>query len=262
MLADRNFCGYPVRRRLAATGADLLIRARADHRAPGDAGLTRRIGPNGWPTPPPPAAATSATTTAAPAAAPCPRDRLHHRGHRMRPHRGRYRRRPADSPTHTERYRLITTLAGPGGPRRLPGRLLRPAVGIGPSYREIKTFTLRPAACCARPARQDQAGNLGPALRRPARPDRPRQSRRRRMTTTPTASPTPSPCAPCAARSPPPRRTSPPKCSPAPATPPPPPPPPAHRRQTANAAPPAQAARHPHPYQITITRPSPDQPGP
>lgn len=34
VIADRNFCGYPVVACLAATGADMLIRARADQRLP------------------------------------------------------------------------------------------------------------------------------------------------------------------------------------------------------------------------------------
>ena len=34
VVADRNFCGYPVSPPLAATGADVLIRARADQKFP------------------------------------------------------------------------------------------------------------------------------------------------------------------------------------------------------------------------------------
>jgi Insertion element 4 transposase N-terminal/Transposase DDE domain len=147
VLADRNFCGYPVAAVLAATGADFLIRARADQRFPVLEAL-----PDG----------SYRSVLPHPAAA---RARWHRNGERRR----RGSPLPPDpastlpgiavrvieatitiirngEPPRTERYRLITTLTDPSqAPAAQIAACYAQRWEIETSYREIKTFTLRPA---------------------------------------------------------------------------------------------------------------------
>jgi len=147
VVADRNFCGYPSAAVLAATGADFLIRAKSSQRFP-----VLEVLPDG----------SCRSVLPHPAAA---RARWHRNGERRR----RGSPLPPDprsslpgipirvieatitiirngEPPRTERYRLITTLTDP---RAAPAAHLAACYAqrweIETSYREIKTFTLRPA---------------------------------------------------------------------------------------------------------------------
>lgn len=135
VLADRNFCGYPVAAALAATGADLLIRVKSSQWLPALEPL-----PDG----------SCRSVLATPAS-----------GHRHA--EARYRRRPrpgppaglairlieADitlapegGPPRTERCRLITTLADPAtAPAAALAACYAQRWETGNSYREIKIFT-------------------------------------------------------------------------------------------------------------------------
>jgi hypothetical protein len=144
VLADRNFSGYPVAALLAATGADLLIRARSSQHFP-----VLRALPDG--------SATSVLPRPAAAKA------LHQRnGHRRRrasrlppsPRSGLpglairvieadITITPAGGPPRTERYRLITTLTDPAAaPAAQIAACYAQRWEIETSYRELKTSTL------------------------------------------------------------------------------------------------------------------------
>jgi len=142
VIADRNFCGYPVVACLAATGADVLIRAKSSQRllvlqALAD-GSYRSILPN-------------------PAAA-----RARHNRNFMRRARGStlgpdtglvpglpvrvieadLTLTPAGGPPRTERYRLITTLTDPAqAPAAQIAACYAQRWEIETSYREIKVST-------------------------------------------------------------------------------------------------------------------------
>jgi hypothetical protein len=146
VLADRNFCGYPVAACLAATGADFLIRARADQRFP-----VVDAFPDG----------SYLSVLPDPAAA---RARWHRNGERRR----RSSPLPPDprsalpgiairvieaaititaagAPARTERYRLITTLTDPGqAPAAQAAACYAQRWEIENSYREAKALTLGP----------------------------------------------------------------------------------------------------------------------
>ena len=143
VLADRNFCGYPVAACLAATGADVLIRAKASQQFPVHEALPDGSYRSVLPDP----AATRAW--------------LHRNGQRRR--RGSLLPpdprpvlpgiairvietdltiTPAGGPARTERYRLITTVTDP---REAPAARLAALYAqrweIETSYREIKAST-------------------------------------------------------------------------------------------------------------------------
>jgi hypothetical protein len=134
VLADRNFCGYPVAAAIAATGADLLIRVKSSQWLPvlealpdGSArsvlaepasgqrhAAARR---RGRPLPGPPAGlpvrVIDATLTLT----------------------------PASGPPRTERYRLITTLAAADAPAAAVAACYAQRWEVENSYRELKVFT-------------------------------------------------------------------------------------------------------------------------
>jgi hypothetical protein len=146
VLADRNFCGYPVAAVLAATGADFLIRARAGQRFP-----VRKALPDG----------SYLSVLPSPAAA---RAWWHRNGERRRrgsplPPDSRSTLpgvairvieaditiTPAGGPPRTERYRLITTLPDPGqAPAAQIAACYAQRWEIENGYREIKAITLSP----------------------------------------------------------------------------------------------------------------------
>jgi hypothetical protein len=147
VLADRNFCGYPVAAALTATGADFLIRARADQKFPvlevlAD-GSYRSVLPH-------PAASRAwrhRNDERRRRGSPLPPDpRTSLPGIAIRVIEADITITPASGPPRTERYRLITTLAGPAmAPAASLAACYAQRWEIETSYREIKTFTLRPA---------------------------------------------------------------------------------------------------------------------
>jgi len=142
VIADRNFCGYPVVACLAATGADVLIRAKSSQRllvlhALAD-GSYRSILPN-------PAAARARHTrnamrrargsTLGPDTGPVP-------GLPVRVIEADLTLTPAGGPPRTERYRLITTLTDPAqAPAAQIAACYAQRWEIETSYREIKVVT-------------------------------------------------------------------------------------------------------------------------
>jgi hypothetical protein len=146
VLGDRNFCGYPVVACLAATGADVLIRATGSQQFPVLAAL-----PDG----------SCASVLPDPAAA---RARWHRNGERRR--RGSplppdprsalpglairvieadITLTPAGGPPRTERYRLITTVTDPAAaPAEAVAACYAQRWEIENSYRELKVFTRGP----------------------------------------------------------------------------------------------------------------------
>ena len=142
VIADRNFCGYPVAACLAATGADVLIRAKCSQRllvlhalADGSYGS---ILPN-------PAAARARhnrnamrrarRSTLGPDTGPVP-------GLPVRVIEADLTLTPAGGPPRTERYRLITTLTDPAqAPAAQIAACYAQRWEIETSYREIKVFT-------------------------------------------------------------------------------------------------------------------------
>jgi hypothetical protein len=144
-LADRNFSGYPVVAALAATGADVLIRAKTSQRLPVIQAL---------------ADGSYTSMLADPAAA-----RARHRRNAQRAARGSALGRdnsvvpgiavrvieagititPAGGPPRTEHCRLITTLTDPAtAPAAQVAACYAQRWEIETGYREIKTFTLGP----------------------------------------------------------------------------------------------------------------------
>jgi hypothetical protein len=135
VLADRNFCGYPVAAALAATGADVLIRAKSSQWLPVIEAL-----PDG----------SYRSVLPAPASG---------RAHAQARHRGRPLTRPpgglavrvidaaititpAGGGPRTERCRLITTLTDPAAaPAAAVAACYAQRWEIENGYRELKTFT-------------------------------------------------------------------------------------------------------------------------
>ena len=207
VIADRNFCGYPVAAVLAATGADFLIRAKSSQKFP-----VLEVLPDG----------SYLSVLPGPAAA---RAWWHRNGERRR--RGSplppdprstlpgipirvieagITITPAGGLPRTERYRLITTLTDPQqAPAAAVAACYAERWEIETSYREVKTFTLGPGrvlrscgpACITQ---EIWARSVSASSSKPAAPRPPRQAT---TPSTPTGSPTPSPCAPSAAPSPP-----------------------------------------------------------
>ena len=146
VLADRNFCGYPVAAVLAATGADFLIRAKAGQHFPVlealPDGSYRSVLPH-------PAAARAwrhrngERRRRGSPLPPDPRSSLP--GIAIRVIEADITITPAGGQPRTERYRLITTLPGP---RAAPATQIAACYAerweIENSYREIKTITLGP----------------------------------------------------------------------------------------------------------------------
>ena len=204
LLADRNFCGYPVIAPLAATGADLLIRAKAGMILPVLEAL-----PDG----------SAATVLPDPAAS-----QRRYRRNRRRRSRGStlppdtatlqgipvrlieadITATPGHGPPRTEHYRLITTILDPDqAPASQIAALYAQRWESETSYRELKTFLRGPG-------RVLRSRNLAASSRKPGPCSAPASSSTppppappAPPPSTPTASPTPSPCAPCAAPSPP-----------------------------------------------------------
>jgi hypothetical protein len=146
VLADRNFCGYPVAATLAATGADLLIRARADQRFPVLEAL-----PDGSYTSvlPDPAAARAwhhrngERRRRGSPLPPDPRTRLP--GITIRVIEADITLTPAGGQPRTERYRLITTLLDPShAPAGQLAACYAQRWEAETSYQELKTFTRGP----------------------------------------------------------------------------------------------------------------------
>jgi Insertion element 4 transposase N-terminal/Transposase DDE domain len=143
VLADRNFCGYAVVACLAATGADVLIRAKSSQRLP----VLEALGDGSY-----------RSVLADPAAA---RVLLHRNGTRRRrgsklgpdPRSGLpgipvrvieadITITPAGATPHTERCRLITTLLDPAAaPAGQVAACYAQRWEIENGYREIKVFT-------------------------------------------------------------------------------------------------------------------------
>ena len=145
LLADRNFCGYPVTAPLAATGADLLIRAKAGMILPVLEAL-----PDG----------SAATVLPDPAAS-----QRRYRRNRRRRSRGStlppdtatlqgipvrlieadITATPGHGPPRTEHYRLITTILDPDqAPASQIAALYAQRWESETSYRELKTFLRGP----------------------------------------------------------------------------------------------------------------------
>jgi hypothetical protein len=135
VLADRNFCGYPVAACLAATGADLLIRVKSSQWLPvldvlAD-GSYRSV------------LATPAAGRRAAAARYQGRARTHPpAGLPVRVIEAVITITPAGQPPRTERCRLITTLPDPGtAPAAALATCYAQRWEIENGYREIKVFT-------------------------------------------------------------------------------------------------------------------------
>ncbi len=208
VLADRNFCGYPVAACLAATGADLLIRAKSSQWLPVLEVLADGSYRSVLATPAAGRRAADARYRGRPQPGPPA-------GLPVRVIEAALTITPAGQPPRTERCRLITTLADP---TTAPAATLAACYAqwweIENSYREIKVFT-RGAGQVLRSA--TPAGitqESGPCSAPASSPAPPAPKPPPPAATTPTGSPAPSPCAPSAAPSPPPAATSPPKPSP------------------------------------------------
>jgi len=146
VLADRNFCGYPVVACLAATGADVLIRAKSSQRLPvletlAD-GSYRSVLPD-------PAAARAllhrndTRRRRGSKLGPDPRSALP--GIPVRVIEADITITPAGGTPRTERCRLITTLLDPGAaPAAELAACYAQRWEIENSYREIKVFTRGP----------------------------------------------------------------------------------------------------------------------
>ena len=135
VLADRNFCGYPVAACLAATGADLLIRVKSSQWLP-----VLELLPDG----------SCRSVLATPAAGRRAADARYH--HRRLPHppaglpvrliEATITITPAGGPPRTERCRLITTLADPAtAPAAALAACYAQRWEIENAFREIKVFT-------------------------------------------------------------------------------------------------------------------------
>jgi hypothetical protein len=146
VIADRNFCGYPVTAALRAAGADVLIRARADQKFPVlealPDGSYRSVLPD-------PAAARARCHRNGErrrrGLAPPPDPRSMLPGIGVRVIEAGITLTPAGGPPRTERYRLITTLTDPDqAPAVQIAACYAERWEIENSYREIKTVTLGP----------------------------------------------------------------------------------------------------------------------
>jgi hypothetical protein len=143
VLADRNFCGYPVVAVLTATGADVLIRAKSSQRFP-----VLDVLPDGsYLSVLPDPAATRAwrhrNDERRRRGSPLPPDpRSSLRGIPVRVIEADITLAPEGGPPRTERCRLITTLAGPAtAPAAALAACYAQRWEIENSYREIKIFT-------------------------------------------------------------------------------------------------------------------------
>jgi hypothetical protein len=143
VLADRNFCGYPVVACLAATGADLLIRAKSSQRLPVAEALAdgsyRSVLPD-------PAAArvlahrNGTRRRRGSSLGPDPRSGLP--GIAVRVIEADITITPAGQPPRTEHCRLITTLLDiAAAPAAQVAACYAQRWEIETGYREIKTFT-------------------------------------------------------------------------------------------------------------------------
>ena len=145
VIADRNFCGYPVAAALAATGADLLIRVTASQQLPVlqplPDGSYRSVLPD-------PAAARALHARngkrrrRGSPLPPDPRSALP--GIPVRVIDASVTITPASGQPRTERYRLITTLPDHQAPARHVAACYAQRWEIENSYRDIKVFTRGP----------------------------------------------------------------------------------------------------------------------
>jgi len=135
VLADRNFCGYPVAACLAATGADLLIRVKSSQWLP----VLQPL-PDG----------SCRSVLATPAAGRRAADARYHRrapgrrpaGLPVRLIEATITTTGAGGPPRTEHCRLITTLADPAtAPAAALAACYAQRWEIENAFREIKTFT-------------------------------------------------------------------------------------------------------------------------
>lgn len=138
VLADRNFCGYPVAACLAATGADLLIRVKSSQWLPVLDVLADGSYRSVLATPKAGRRAADARYRGRPATHPPA-------GIPVRVITADITITPAGQSPRTERCRLITTLADPGtAPASALAACYAQRWEIENGYREIKVFTCRP----------------------------------------------------------------------------------------------------------------------
>lgn len=138
VLADRNFCGYPVAAPIAATGADLLFRVKSSQWLP-----VLETLPDG----------SYLSVLASPASGRQHAAARRHGKTLPAPPAGLTVRvidaditiTPAGAPPRTERYRLITTLLDPAtAPAQAIAACYAQRWEIETSYRELKVFTRGP----------------------------------------------------------------------------------------------------------------------
>lgn len=146
VLADRNFCGYPVAAVLAATGADFLIRAKAGQHFPVLEALADGSYRSVLPSPAAARAWRRRNDERRRRGSPLPPDpRSSLPGIAIRVIEAAITITPAGGQPRTERYRLITTLPGPGqAPATQIAACYAERWEIENSYREIKVITLGP----------------------------------------------------------------------------------------------------------------------
>lgn len=144
VLADRNFCGYPVAAVLAATGADFLIRAKAGQRFPVLEALADGSYRSVLPCPAAARAWWHRNGERRRRGSPLPPDpRSALTGIAIRVIEADLTITPAGGPPRTGRYRLITTLTDPSqAPAAQIAACYAERWEIETSYREIKTSTL------------------------------------------------------------------------------------------------------------------------
>jgi hypothetical protein len=134
VLADRNFCGYPVAAPFAATGADLLFRARSSQWLP----VLEELADGSYRSvlPEPAAGRAAARARHRGITLPSPPEGLP-----VRVIEASITATPAGGAPHTGNYRLITTLADPGeAPASAIAALYAERWEAETSYRELKIF--------------------------------------------------------------------------------------------------------------------------
>jgi hypothetical protein len=146
VIADRNFCGYPVAAALAATGADLLIRARSSQQLPVLEALADGSYRSVLPSPAAARARLRRNGTRRRRGSPLPPDpRSMLPGIAVRAIEADVTITAAGRPPRTERCRLITTLLDhQAAPAPALAACYAQRWEIENGYREIKVFTRGP----------------------------------------------------------------------------------------------------------------------
>jgi hypothetical protein len=145
VIADRNFCGYPVAAVLAATGADLLIRVTASQQLPVLEALADGSYRSVLPDPAAARALLARNGKRRRRGSPLPADsRSILPGIPVRVIDATVTITPAGGQPRTERYRLITTLPGHQAPALQVAACYAQRWEIENSYRDIKVFTRGP----------------------------------------------------------------------------------------------------------------------